>query len=169
MLMVWIVQAALIAAVIGLAVAQVLARSKVRELSHQVLSLKRLPAPPPVAPGRPGHRPRRRRDDAEASFPAGPRLIAVPRLAPPPGRRETMRRDAADQMAGRYGPIWALAEAGTPLAEIARESGLPIGQVELILGLRGRPARRKSAVAHGDASTNTTSKRFADEPPTWTR
>jgi hypothetical protein len=169
MSMVWIVQIALFAAVIGLAIAQARAWSRLRQLSQQVLTLKEVPAAMPTNPARPSARPRRRRDDAEALFPAGPRLIAVPRLSPPPGRGESRRRDAADQMAGRYGPIWALAEAGRPPAEIAMESGLPIGQVELILGLRARPGRRKSAAQMGLASTRTTATRVVAEPPTWTR
>jgi hypothetical protein len=169
MLMVWIAQIATVVAVLGLAVAQALAWTRLRALSRQVETLKQLRTTMPATPGRPTARPKRRRDDADTSFPPGPRLIAVPRLAPPPGRRESMRRDAAAQMAGRYGSIWALAEAGRPPAEIARESGLPIGQVELILGLRERPLRRKPVAAAGQASINTTATRVADEPPTWTR
>jgi hypothetical protein len=37
----------------------------------------------------------------------------------------------------RYGEIYGLADAGCDAAEISRRLGTPVGEVELILGLRG--------------------------------
>ena len=80
-----------------------------------------------------------------ASDPGGPRvgrrvdrvsstLIAVPNLAAP----ASPASEAAAELARRFGAIWAMADAGEPVEAIARETGHPIGQVELILGLRRR-------------------------------
>ncbi len=66
---------------------------------------------------------------------AGPTLIAVPDLAVPAEDAES-EDAAASELAGRYGPIWELADAGVSPEAIARSTGHPIGQVELILGLR---------------------------------
>jgi hypothetical protein len=44
--------------------------------------------------------------------------------------------EAASELGRRFGAIWALADAGDPAEAIARKTGQPIGQVELILGLR---------------------------------
>ncbi len=63
---------------------------------------------------------------------SGPTLIRVPDLA----SRPHADPEAELALARRFGSIWDQAEAGTPPAAIAQESGLPIGQVELILGLR---------------------------------
>jgi hypothetical protein len=45
----------------------------------------------------------------------------------------------------RYAAIWALADKGATLEQMARATGQPIGQIELILGLRrqidGPPTR----------------------------
>ena len=46
-----------------------------------------------------------------------------------PGRRRL-------SWTGRFGGVWGMADAGMPAEAIARETGQPIGQVELILGLR---------------------------------
>jgi hypothetical protein len=62
----------------------------------------------------------------------GPTLISVPNLASPPSANS----EAAAELDRRFGPIWAMADEGTPTEAIARETGYPIGQVELILGLR---------------------------------
>ena len=93
--------------------------------------------PTPAGAGRPA--PRRRPHRAEA-VPSGPTLIAVPDLAAPAG-------DAAPtvELGRRFGAIWELADAGASAESIARATAQPIGQVELILGLRrqlaagGRP------------------------------
>jgi hypothetical protein len=64
----------------------------------------------------------------------GPTLISVPNLAAPPAPPS----EAAAELDRRFGDVWAMADSGVPVEEIARESGYPIGQVELILGLRRR-------------------------------
>jgi len=95
-------------------------------------------APPAALPG--GPRAARRSDRAEASAVAGPTLIAVPDLGAPAGDAA-----AADDLGRRFGAIWELADAGAPAEAIARATGQPIGQVELILGLRRRrPAGGRS-------------------------
>jgi hypothetical protein len=74
----------------------------------------------------------RRVDAAEPDTPPGPTLIAVPNVAaamelpasPPRGQTH------------RFGPIWELADRGASADAIARVTGQPVGQVELILGLR---------------------------------
>ena len=82
-----------------------------------------------------GPRAARRADRAEESAVAGPTLIAVPDLGAPAG-------DAAgsDELGRRFGAIWELADAGASAEAIARATGQPIGQVELILGLRRQRA-----------------------------
>ena len=67
-------------------------------------------------------------------------LIAVPNLAAEFGPNHFDDLDPSD-LVGRFGPIWDLAEAGASAETIARATGQPVGQVELILGLRrGRDA-----------------------------
>ncbi|MFH1024668.1 MAG: hypothetical protein V1809_14900 [Planctomycetota bacterium] len=55
-------------------------------------------------------------------------------VASPPPRSPDA---AARVLAVRYAAIYRLADAGSDVAAIARESGMPRGEVELILGLRG--------------------------------
>lgn len=62
-----------------------------------------------------------------------PTLIAVPDLAASAVEAED---GAAAELIERYGPIWELADTGASPEAIARSTGQPIGQVELILGLR---------------------------------
>lgn len=64
----------------------------------------------------------------------GPTLIEVPDMSAT-GRDDPAR--GAD-LASRYGPIWDLAGRGESADAISRSTGLPIGQIELILGLRRR-------------------------------
>ena len=52
---------------------------------------------------------------------------------------DSLAREANSALARRFGPIWELADKGRSPGAIARETGQPIGQVELILGLR-RPS-----------------------------
>lgn len=75
-----------------------------------------------------GPRGRRRVDRGE------PTLIAVPNLA----ARPSPASEVASGLGRRFGDVWALTDAGVPVAVVARETGYPIGQVELILGLRRR-------------------------------
>jgi hypothetical protein len=77
----------------------------------------------------------RRGDQAESSALSGPTLIAVPNLAATPSE-VTAAASAAAELARRFGAIWAMSEMGASAEAIARETGQPIGQIELILGLR---------------------------------
>lgn len=89
----------------------------------------------PAAAGSVGPKRHRRLDRRQQAPVEGPVLIAVPSLASIPVE---MSSEVAAEFDRRFGPIWALADAGAPPDAIARETGHPIGQVELILGLRGR-------------------------------
>lgn len=64
---------------------------------------------------------------------AGPTLIAVPNLAAPAGEPTA---SASSDLNQRFGAIWGMADTGASAESIARDTGQPIGQVELILGLR---------------------------------
>ena len=61
-----------------------------------------------------------------------PPLITVPNLASTSHDRQATH----GALAQRYAAIWTLADSGTAPEVIARATGQPIGQVELILGLR---------------------------------
>jgi hypothetical protein len=86
-------------------------------------------APPPSSKPSPGAP--RRVDRGESNAARGPILIAVPHLPAP-----ASEGSAAADLDRRFGAIWALADSGASADEIARNTGQPIGQVELILGLR---------------------------------
>ncbi len=73
-----------------------------------------------------------RLDHAHPSAVPGPTLISVPDLGAPP----CPPAEAASELEKRFGPIWELAERGEPAEAIARITGQPIGQVDLVLGLR---------------------------------
>jgi hypothetical protein len=75
----------------------------------------------------------RRIDRADPSAITGPTLIAVPNLVPP---RSATTATAMAELVQRFGAIWDLVDAGASAEVIARETGYPVGQVELILGLR---------------------------------
>ncbi len=88
-----------------------------------------------------GHRPGGRVVPSSAAAPAQPNLITVPRLA---GSLERMGEGDGDGILHqRYAAIWEMADAGAPPDAIARATGQPIGQVELILGLRRQGALRR--------------------------
>jgi hypothetical protein len=74
----------------------------------------------------------RRVDPGEPATSEGPTLISIPNLASPPSPTS----EAAAELDRRFGPIWGMADEGVSTESIARETGYPIGQVELILGLR---------------------------------
>jgi hypothetical protein len=78
-----------------------------------------------------------RRTDRTAS--RGRTLISVPAVAGSPPASVP-----PDDLARRFGAIWDLAEAGASPESIARDTGQPIGQVELILGLK-RPRASSSS------------------------
>jgi nicotinamide mononucleotide (NMN) deamidase PncC len=63
----------------------------------------------------------------------GPTLIAVPDLAE---ASHSSPAPAAAELGQRFGTIWELATTGASAEQIARRTGQPVGQVELILGLR---------------------------------
>ncbi|WP_406696034.1 hypothetical protein V5E97_34065 [Singulisphaera sp. Ch08] len=92
-------------------------------------ALKAHPGPPLRRPGTRS----RRIDAAEPTAVSGPTLIAVPSLV-----TASLPSSAAvtHDLGRRFSPIWDLADTGATPDEIARSTGQPIGQVELILALR---------------------------------
>jgi hypothetical protein len=119
-----------------------------RALEAMLAKLEKKAAAPGVKPGssllaNPAVHSRRGRrfDRAEPTAITGPTLIAVPDLAAPHSPA------AAAELGRRFGAVWELADAGLAPEEIARRTGQPIGQVELVLGLR-----RQLAAAGGRAS-----------------
>jgi hypothetical protein len=105
---------------------------RLEALRRELAELKRMVEPRPERRGaRAGARAHRAHRAAETAI-AGPTLIAVPNLAGSPGKAAPV----AEELNRRFGPIWALAEAGLSADAIAVRSGQPVGQVELILGLR---------------------------------
>lgn len=103
---------------------------------------KETPAPFPKGPGVASIRPtgtRHRADMPEMPANAGPTLIAIPNLAAPP-QEET--ESAAAELGQRFGAIWDLADEGASPEAIARRTGQPVGQVELILALRRQLANK---------------------------
>jgi hypothetical protein len=74
------------------------------------------------------------------------RLIAIPNLASTASDREA----TLSSLTQRYAAIWALADTGASPDVIARATGQPIGQIELILGLRRQidGARPHTTISH---------------------
>ena len=84
----------------------------------------------------------RRRDRGQKRASAGPLLIAIPDLAPPPRADQPI----APEFAARFGGIWELADGGACASTIAQATGQPIGRIELILALqRNRPTTREAS------------------------
>ena len=109
------------------AVESLLTRLEAREAARAAHASSRGPAASPgLSPNAP-----RRVDRGETNAARGPTLIAVPHLPAP-----ASEGSAAAELGRRFGAIWALADSGASADEIARSTGQPIGQVELILGLR---------------------------------
>jgi hypothetical protein len=73
-----------------------------------------------------------------------PTLIAVPNLEDAPGNREV----TVSGLKERYAAIWTLADKGASVDVIARATGQPVGQIELILALRRRFDETKSISVH---------------------
>ena len=75
-----------------------------------------------------------------------PRLIAIPNLASTASDREA----TLSSLTQRYAAIWTLADTGASPDVIARATGQPIGQIELILGLRRQidVARSNTTISH---------------------
>jgi hypothetical protein len=73
----------------------------------------------------------------------GPALIEVPNIASQGS--ESQVSESSAELARRYGTIWSLADAGSSPEVISQTTGHPIGQVELILGLRRKLGQAQAA------------------------
>jgi hypothetical protein len=73
-----------------------------------------------------------------------PSLIAVPDLASVPDDRDP----GSSPLSQRYAAIWTLADQGASPEVIARATGQPIGQIELILGLRRHIDGSRTTIPH---------------------
>jgi hypothetical protein len=89
--------------------------------------------------------PGQRVDPAAATAVGGPTLIAVPSLSASDANASTA---VAEELGRRFGAIWALADAGETAEAIARTTGHPVGQVELILGLRRQLSQSSQPGGH---------------------
>ena len=72
-----------------------------------------------------------------------PRLITVPKLSAAQDRQAMH-----NGLSQRYAAIWELAESGASPDAIARATGQPIGQIELILGLRRQMDVSRTNIPH---------------------
>jgi hypothetical protein len=73
-------------------------------------------------------------DPPQPTAVARPTLITVPDLAA--SRGAAPAAEASAELARRYGAIWEMADRGLTCDAIARATGQPIGEIELVLGLR---------------------------------
>jgi hypothetical protein len=73
-----------------------------------------------------------------------PALIAVPSLAGVPNEREA----SVAGLTERFAAIWTLADQGGSPETIARATGQPIGQIDLILGLRRQIVGSRTTIPH---------------------
>jgi hypothetical protein len=73
-----------------------------------------------------------------------PALIAIPNLEGAPNDRDV----SASGLKERYAAIWTLADTGAAPEVIARATGQPIGQIELILGLRRQIDGTRTIFSH---------------------
>lgn len=75
----------------------------------------------------------------EPAPPGLPPLISVPRLGTLDDRKsvDALTHGLAE-LSVKHGAVWSMADAGRPMAEIARETGRTIGEIELILAVRRR-------------------------------
>jgi hypothetical protein len=74
-----------------------------------------------------------------------PTLIAIPDLG---AVEEESDERAGSELGERHGEAWTLAAAGVPPEEIARQTGQPIGQIELIVGLYRRLHSHRGSIDH---------------------
>jgi hypothetical protein len=74
-----------------------------------------------------------------------PTLIAIPDLG---AVAEESEGSAGSVLGERHGEAWTLAAAGMPPEEIARQTGQPIGQIELIVGLYRRLQSSRGSIDH---------------------
>ena len=118
-----------------------------RGVGHEVAAPESPPIPDPMATARRGPIARHRRGPHAGPPPDEvhePRLIAVPKLS------AALDRPAMQGgLSQRYGAIWELADSGASPDAIARATGQPIGQIELILGLRRQMDAGRSTIPHG--------------------
>jgi hypothetical protein len=75
-------------------------------------------------------------------------LIAVPNLAAAANDRDVV----VSGLTQRYAAIWSLAASGSSAEVIARATGQPIGQIELILGLRRQIDGTRTTIPHAPHS-----------------
>ena len=87
--------------------------------------------------------------DYSAHAPCRPTLISVPDLAA--GSQDQSHADDGG-LVQRHAEIWALAAAGASIQEIAGQTGQPIGQVELIVGLYRRSSSHRGTTDHARSS-----------------
>jgi hypothetical protein len=99
-------------------------------------SENRLLTPKLVTPKLPSQR--------EADEP-GRTLIAVPDLA---DEDRPLDPQVETELRERHGEIWALAATGRSSEEIARQTGQPIGHVELIVGLYRQMHSQRGPLGH---------------------
>lgn len=131
-------------------------RASARRLEALASRIERLEASfvePAAAPASSEHErlrgsPSRRIDRMPASPIAGPTLITIPDLSAHDLLEGATATSA--ELRERFGTVWELADAGASADAIARASGRPVGQIELILGLRRRIGTR--AVPRASAS-----------------
>jgi hypothetical protein len=74
-----------------------------------------------------------------------PTLIAIPDLGAVEADSEGR---AVAELGERHGEAWTLAAAGVSPEEIARQTGQPIGQIELIVGLYRRLQSSRGSIDH---------------------
>jgi hypothetical protein len=71
-------------------------------------------------------------------------LIAVPSLPGAPYDREA----SVSGLSERFDAIWSLADNGSSPEVIARATGQPVGQIDLILGIRRKIAGARTTIPH---------------------
>jgi hypothetical protein len=114
------------------------------ELVHSQTSRPRWSGPLwPITRAQPRRNPATTRVDG-----AEPPLIVVPNLAAAANDREVV----VNGMTQRYAAIWSLAASGSSAEVIARATGQPIGQIELILGLRRQIDGTRTNIPHAPHS-----------------
>lgn len=96
----------------------------------------------PGAPKAPASDESRKRAAAKGAEPS--LLITLPSLEAPAGDR----RAVAEGLAERYATVWRLAESGRSPESISRETQTPIGQIELILGLKRSLQSTRTTFSH---------------------
>lgn len=83
-------------------------------------------------------------DDREPA----PSLISVPDMSRP----TAVETGSAPAPPRKHEDVWAMAQRGASAAEIARATGRPIGQVEIILRLQQHQRASKNAGEHAEAT-----------------